>query len=286
MFKLYREAFKVTNDGIVLAIPLTLFWWLITMYIGYSRAVVDSVPEVVLSAVTMIFMASTFFSGWFYLVKKCITFSSKEFILDKDRKKETLQLIKAIPEGIGKYFLHYVTASMLFVAIALLIVFLIKVLSFDSVRTINGILIEYGLTSDSVNEVKTGLDNLSQDAVFQIFNKMFYPAIKLAAVVFIVPAIFSFLLMLWMPEIIYTGKNPFVAIFTSIKKIFKHFGKSLKIFIYITIIQMILSFISPFSLLNIIFYMLMMLLYFYFLVYVVVLVFVYYETTFEQNITK
>ena len=283
MFKLYKQAFKATNEGIVLTIPLTLFWWLITLYIDYSKSVVDTIPEVVLSAVTMVFMASAFCAGWFYMVKKCVRFSAKDFIMDDDKKSESIKLLKALPQGIGKFFLHYVTVSILFVAIALIMVYVIKILSFPYVKSINDILINYGLVSDTLTDVQTGLDKLSPEVIMSIFHQLLIPGLKLAAVVFAVPAIFSFLLMLWMPEIIYTHKNPFAAIFTSIKKLFKNFGKSLKLYIYITIIQMLISAIGPFSLLNMFMYMLMMIIYFYFIVYVVVLVFMYYESICVQK---
>lgn len=283
MFKLYRDAFKVTNDGIVLTIPLTLFWWLITLYIDYSKTVVDTIPEVILSAVTMLFMTSAFCAGWFYMVKKCVRFAKKEFIMDFDRNSESMKLIKALPNGVGKFFLHYVTVSMLFVAIALAMVFIIKICSYESVKTIGDILLSYGIPTDSISEVQSGLDKLSPNVILNMFGKIAMPGLKLAAIVFLIPAIFSFVLMLWMPEIIYTYKNPFVAIFTSATKVFKNFGKSMKLYIYITIIQMLISLIGPFSLLNIFMYMLMMIIYFYFLVYVVVLVFMYYDNICMQK---
>ena len=283
MLKLFRQAFKVTNDGIVLAIPLTLFWWLITLYINYSKTVVDTLPEVALSVVTMIFMTGAFLSGWFYMVKKCVEFSKKEFILDKDRKHEAFNLIKAMPAGVGKFFLHYVTVSMLFVAIALLIVYIVKILSYDSVQSIYTSLLNYGITPNSATEVNYSLNEVPQETLIKIFWEILIPSLKLTAIVFAIPAIFSFLLLLWMPEIIYTGRNPFAAIFTSIKKLFLNFGKSFKLYIYITIIQMFISFIGPFSLLNVFIYMLAMFTYFYFLVYVVILVFMYYDTISDKQ---
>ena len=175
---------------------------------------------------------------------------------------------------------------MLFVAIALLIVFLVKILSFDSVQAINSTLINYGITPDSATGVKSGLDTISQSTILELFKELLIPGLKLTAVVFAIPAIFSFLLMLWMPEIIYSERNPFSAIFTSMKKLFSNFGKSFKLYIYITIIQMIISFIGPFSLLNVFIYMLAMIAYFYFLVYVVILVFMYYDTISNEQMSK
>ena len=129
MFKLFKQSFHITNEGIILTIPLALFWWILTLYIDFSAKVVDTYPEVILSGITMLFMASAFCSGWFYMVKKCIKFSKKNFIMNNDKNNETINLLKALPYGIGKFFLHYIEVCFIFVAIALLIGFLIKIYS-------------------------------------------------------------------------------------------------------------------------------------------------------------
>ena len=256
---------------------------MITLYIDYARAVVDTLPEMILSAITMLFMSSAFCAGWFYMVKKSIRFSAKEFILDSDRKHEALKLIKTIPVGIGKFFLHYVTVSLLFVLMALSMVFLVKVLSAKYVTQINDILAGYGIIANNMAEIELSLDKLPQDILLGLFDKIMIPALKLISVVVSIPTIFSFLLMLWMPEIINTYKNPLLSIFTSIKKIFKNFAKSVNLYIYIAFIQMLISTAAPFALSNLFLYMLFMIIYFYFIVYVVVLIFIYYDTICRQN---
>lgn len=280
MFKLYMDTFKTTNEGLILTIPLALFWWLLTLYIDYSRSVVDTIPEMILSVITMLFMTSAFCAGWFYMVKKSVKFSKKHFILDKDKANESIRLIKAIPNGIGRYFLHYVEVSLLFLALALLLGILLKFATYPFVSQINDVLINFGISVSSPQEMREILDKLQPNQIMELFDMIFAPAVKLVLTVIAIPTIFSFLLLLWMPEIIYTHRNPFIALFTSIKKIFRKFWKSLNLYIYITIIQMIISSIGAASFINPFAYMAGMIIYFYFLVYVTVLIFSYYDKEF------
>ena len=286
MFKLYKKAFLVTNDAIVLTIPLTLFWLVLTLYIDYSKSVVDTLPEIILSAITMLFMTSAFCAGWFYMVKRCIKFSRNTYIIDAERNKESLKLLKSMSHGIGKFFMHYVTASILFVTIAVAMAFIIKVLSYTPVKTISDTLALYNIPIGSLDEVQMGLDKLQYDIILNLFKEIFKSGLTLILIVFLIPAIVSFLLMLWMPEIIYTYKNPFIAIITSVKKLFTNFGKSIKLYIYISLLQMFISILGTLSLGNMFIYMIAMLVYFYFITYVVVLIFMFYEENFIRKKRK
>ncbi len=286
MFKLYKDAFKTTNEGIILTIPLAVFAWLITMYVDYSMNVVDNTPKMILSFITVLFMCSAFCSGWFYMIKKCVKISKKHFIIDNDKNSETLNLLKAIPRGVGRFFLYYVETCLLFLAIALFMVFLIGFCALPIKAHIDSVFLSYGINVATPQEMKAALNTVQPDIILEIFNKILFSGIKLLLVVTIIPSIFSYLVMLWMPEIIYTYKNPLFALFTSIKKLFKPFSKSIMLFIYITILNMIIYFISPISFLNPVLYMLYMIFYFYFLVYIVVLIFLYYDNEFNSKPAK
>lgn len=283
MFKLFKKTFKTTNESIILATPLVLFMWILSLYISYSKEVVDTLPEIILSAVTMLFMTSAFCSGWFYMVKKSVEFAKKDFILDTDKASEALKLIKTMPTGVGKHFLTYVGVSLLFLMIALFMAFIIKILSYPYVKSITALLIQSGIPVNSPQEINVILDTLSQDKLYNLFLQILSPSIKLFLIVMIIPTIFSFSLMLWMPEIIYRKTNAVLSLFTSIKKVFVKFRKSVILFIYLTFIQMTISFLGTFSILNPITYMIMMIIYFYFIVYVIVLVFSYYDEEFNEK---
>lgn len=275
MFKLFKDTFKSTNEGIILATPLILFLWVITLYISYSKEVVDTIPEMILSGITMLFMFSAFCSGWFYMVKKCVEFSKKNFILDEDKAHESLKLIQALPIGIGKYFLKYVGVCVMFLGMAMLIASITYSITVPFIQQMNFSLEQMSTVINSAQEATNFISTMPTDKMLILF--------KLNMILLGITSVFSFLLMLWMPEIIYTKRNPFIALFTSIKKLFVKFRKSIVLFIYISLCQFIISYLSTFALLHPIAYMIMMIVYFYFIVYIVVLIFSYYDKEFNNN---
>ena len=283
MFKLYKETFKTTNDGIILATPLILFLWILTLYISYSRTVVDTRFEIILSVVTMLFMTSAFCSGWFYMVTKCVEFSKKDFIMDSDKATESLRLIQTMPDGIGRYFLTFIIVSVMFVGIALSMVAIMQILGLPFINSIIAVVSKFGIDPTSPQTVGAALDKLSPSELMSLFKQLLVPSIPLITIVTIVPMIFSFLMLLWMPEIMYSGKDPFTALYNSVKKVFAKFKKSLALFIYLTFIQVLISLMGSISIINPVLYVLMMLLYFYFIVYVVILVFAYYDKEFNSQ---
>lgn len=275
MFRLFKDSFKVTNEGIILATPLVLFMWLIALYISFSKEVVDTVPEVILSGVTILFMTSAFGSGWFYMVKNCVEFSKKNFILDEDKASESLKLIQALPVGIGKYFLKFVEVSIFFVCLTLLMAYVFYTISIPFIREMNFSFAQMSTVLNSPQETANFLNTLPPEQLVALF--------KLNVLIMLVSSIFSFLVMLWIPEVIYRKIDPILALFTSIKKIFVKFWKSLGLFLYFTFLNFVISFLSTFVFVHPFIYMIMMIIYFYFIVYMVVLLFSYYDREFNES---
>ena len=275
MFKLFKDSFKATNEGIILAIPLVLFMWLLQLYILYSKEVVDTIPEFILSAVTILFMMSAFCSGWFYMIKKCIEFYKKDFILDKDKASESLKLIQALPVGVGKHFLTFVGVAFVFALLLALLLFVMYKVSIPFIKDINFSFSQMGTVLNSPQEMANFLNNLSPEQLIALFN--------LNIILMVITSLFSFLIMLWIPEIIYRSINPVLALFTSIKKIFVKFWKSIVLFLYVSLVNFFISFFSTFAFTHPIVYMVMMILYFYFIVYVIVLIFLYYDREFASE---
>ncbi len=275
MFRLFKDSFKATNEGIILATPLVLFMWLIALYISFSKEVVDTVPEVILSGVTILFMTSAFGSGWFYMVKNCVEFSKKNFILDEDKASESLKLIQALPVGIGKYFLKFVEVSIFFVCLTLLMAYVFYTISIPFIREMNFSFAQMSTVLNSPQETANFLNTLPPEQLVALF--------KLNVLIMLVSSIFSFLVMLWIPEVIYRKIDPILALFTSIKKIFVKFWKSLGLFLYFTFLNFVISFLSTFVFVHPFIYMIMMIIYFYFIVYMVVLLFSYYDREFNES---
>ena len=143
------------------------------------------------------------------------------------------------------------------------------------IKNINFSFAQMETVLNSPQEMVNFLNALPPEQLIALFN--------LNIILMSVTSLFSFLIMLWIPEIIYRCINPLLALFTSIKKIFLKFWKSLILFLYVTLINFVISFFSTFAFTHPIVYMLLMILYFYFIVYVVVLIFLYYDREFKDE---
>ena len=207
MLKLFKNAFRLTNEGIILATPLILFIWLITIYLTFAKGVVDTLPEAVSAIITLLCMIGAFCAGWFYMVKKSIDLSQKEFILDVDRAKELLNLFKKIPAGIGKYFLPFIGMSLIMLVIFAVFAIGIYKIGMSFIGSIDFTAEQIKSAMASPQDMKLFLDSLSLDQLYKLgtWNMLFLAASTLM----------SFLLMLWVPEIIYNTSNPLLALFKS-----------------------------------------------------------------------
>ena len=268
MFKLFKEAFKTSNDCIILAFPLVLFMWILSFYFAFSNSVVNTPAEIILAFVTVLFMVCAFLSGWFYMVQQAIEVAGQVYVLDEDRAKATMNLFKVIPFGIGKYFLSF---------IGMIIIFLIVVsltgaaVYYTGINLIGNVFTQEQITGalSSTQDMKAFIDSLSLDQLIKLnlWNMLIMGATTLL----------SFIFMLWVPEIIYCTINPFIALFKAIKKVFVKFPKSVVLFIYLSFLNILMSFLSTFAIQHPLLYLLFMVVYFYFVIYVVVLVFSYYK---------
>ena len=272
MFKLYKEAFKTANDCIILAIPLVLFMWILSFYFAFSNAVVNEPAEIILAFITVLFMTAAFLSGWFYMVQNAIVVSRQVYVLDEDRAKATMNLFKVIPYGIGKYFLSFIGLILIF----LFIVSLAGTLVYKfGIHYIGNVFTQDQITAalSSTEDMKLFIDSLTVEQLIKLNLWNF--------LIMGTTTLISFLIMFWIPEIIYSTINSFTALFKSIKKVFVKFPKSVALFIYLSILNIFVSFLSTFAILHPLLYLLVMVICFYFIIYVVVLVFSYYEKEFN-----
>ncbi len=272
MFKTLKDAFHVTNSNIILAVPLILFLKIIDLYSAYSLYNLDSNGKLLLAAVTILFMFGVLCSGWFYMVKKAVELSEKIFVMDSDRAKETLNLLKAIPEGIGKLFLPFVGAY--------IILFFVQLLTAP-------IVIWTGIHAIGMPDAETlqSIQNLavsSSDAAASAFVDKMSPELlaffgKWSLLLVLSVSLIMYILMFFVPEIVYKHHNPFVALFTSIKKLFCKFFSTFGLFLILWILGIILLFINTFSLINPFAYWIISIITFWFMVYVTVTIFMYYK---------
>lgn len=275
MFQLFKNCFKQTNDSIILATPLIIFLSILGWYLSYATGSVDSIPKLVLAIITTLVMASGFFSAWFYMVKKTLKLSNKVFVFDKDRAKAFGELIMSLPKGIGKLFLPFLGVISISSIIYGLIIAGITFLVYKYIGSVNIDLLNSNNLLVSSKELFEELSQLPREEII-VINCWYMLVLATITIV-------SFFFILWIPEIVYSEKNPFKALINSLKKIWLTRAKTLLLYIYINVLSFIISIFSTLLMFNPISYFLVLLLYYYFIVYIIVLIFTYYEITFYKD---
>ncbi len=272
MFKLIKNSFKTTNDCIILATPLIIFLSILGWYFDYATNSIDNIPKLILAAITILVMASGFVAAWLYMAKKTIALSKKIFIFDKERVKALWYLLTSLPKGIGRLFLPIIGVISTYLLVYIIMFSGIGVIisKFAGIIDLDAINLQTLMISSQelINEV----NELTDDEI-TIINYWYL-------LTFVGTSIISFFTMLWIPEIVYSEKNSFKALYNSIKKIFIDFKNSIILFCYIAFVIILLTIMNTLLMFVPVLYFLVLILYYYFLIYIVVLLFTYYETTY------
>ena len=275
MLKYLKNALKITNENVIVAVPLLIFYILINLYLGYTKYMADTPLEALIAMLTITFMVAVFLAGWFYMIKKAVDLSKKIFVLDDEAARAHLALIKEFPAGVGKFFLSFIGFFLIFIILVIMLSTFIFTVGINFIGKI-----------DFSPEQIANLTSSTQGLLNFVETMPIEQYILLAKWNFLLMGasfVFSYLLMFWIPEIIYTGKNPLVALFTGIGKLFRKPLKSLYMFIVLTVINCILSFIMTFTLLFPILYFIMATVYLYYIIYVLMLIFSYYDGEFVRE---
>ncbi len=272
MLKLFKYSFKTTNDCIILATPLIIFLSILGWYFEYAISSVDTIPKGILALITLFIMGGGFLSAWLYMVKKTIALSKKVFVFDKDRAKALLSLILALPRGIGRLFLPILGVISIYVCIYCVVIILITLLVTNTFGTISIDIFDLKMMLISSQELIEEITNLSQQDL--IIINIWYSLFSITS------AFITFLTLLWIPEIVYTQKNPFSSLKNALSKLFKNFKHSIILYIYISLVIVLLSILNTLLMFNPFLYFLVLIFYYYFLIYIIVLLFSYYEQNF------
>ena len=261
-----QNVFKLTNKYIILATPLILYSLLSSVYLAISASN-GKVINLIFALCLFVLMTGAFIAGWFSMIKTAIQNPDSE---------DTNSLIKEFPAGVGEYFLP----SLGF----LLVVLLLSILSiFISYHIGMHFIGDTGISAESLskalentNTFKTYLLGLTEDQLIKIssWNLLILCSISIT----------YFLTFLYLPTLFFKNKNPFIAIFISLKDLFsKHFFKTAVIFLLIFVINFLLSIFSTIFGANTILHFVATLMNFYFITAVGVGVFYYYNETFIES---
>lgn len=272
MLQLFKNSFKTTNDCIIIATPLIIFLSILSWYYKYAVVAIDTTPKLILAIITIFVMLSGFMAAWLYMAKKTISLSRKIFVFDKDRAKALWALVLSLPKGIGRLFLPSIGVISIYILIYTLIFSGIGYIVGKFIGTIDFSELDYQSIFLFGQEFANKISELSQNELLVLQCWYILALVSIAVV--------SFITMLWIPEIVYTEKVSFEALYYSIIKIFTHLKNSIILYLYIAFLVVLISILNTFLMFNPILYFIVLLLFYYFLVYIVVLLFSYYEQTF------
>lgn len=282
MKNILKDGLKITNNCIILTIPLIFFVKIIDLYSMYSKYHIDSALKFFIASLTVIFMFCIFCSSWFCMVKDAVKLSGKIFVLDKDRAHATLKLFKSLLDGVGKYFLSFLGAGAIYILI-------IQLLATQLVYLIGSNVIG-GLEPSSIEGIQTAgiaaaasntssmalmLDNMTPEMI-TYFAKW---SLLFIGVTFII----TYFLMLWIPEIVYGTLNPLKALVSSINKLLHNFFETFGLYVALWLSGFVILFVNTFSIINPFAYLFMSIVMFYFFTYFVVTIFLYYDKKFDQE---
>lgn len=278
MIKYFSRAFKISNDNIILTTPLLLFIIMVVFYLGVVRIIPENIFSFGLIAITTLFMLSAFFAGWLFMVKKAIELDKQKFETVEDKAKSSFGLIKEIPAGVGEYFFPILGGLLLYGSLTFVFMLLTYKLGAHFIGKVEFDPVDLKAALSSSAQMKAFVSTLSVEQLVKLneWNLLIMASITT----------FSFITMFWAVEILNRTKNAFVAFFKSLGFLFKNLLTSIILFVYVSIINFLVSLLGTFASINPILHFFATLVYFYFVVYVVVLIFLYYDSECTKQITE
>ena len=272
MFKLFKTSFYKTNDCLILAVPLIIFMLFLDLYISFALNAANSVFKIIFAVVTMLFLLSGCLASWFYLAKKTLALSDKVFVFENDRLRALIDLIWSLPRGVGRLFWSFLGCT----SVCVFVYGLIFLLAF---YIVDNFIIHFDVFHIELSNIFVTTGQLYQE-INQLPNQQLLALDCWLLISAIFVLVFSFLLFLWIPEIVYSKKNFLLSLVRSVQKILITFPKTLLLYIYILLLLLVVSIINTLLLFNPFLCFIVFLITYYLFLYVVVLVFSYYEQTF------
>lgn len=272
MIKVFKNAFKITFNNIILATPLLVFLFMLNIYLIVAKNAVSALPSAVLFYLTLFLMFSAFLAGWLYMVK----ISVDNFKKGKSQEdiNEPFKLLKEFPVGIAEYIKPYMGFSFLYLLFANIFVVTVYLIGNHFIGNVGITMKEFASATEAPVAMQALLDSMTNAQLLKV--NYWYLLVMISV------QIFSLGTMFWVVEIMYSTKNPLIAFFKSISRVFVK-PQSILLFIGINVLNFVLVLLNYVSMFNPITYLFMTLVFFSFIVYVFVLLFLYYDEKIKGN---
>lgn len=265
MWKIIRESFTITNNHLALATPLILFSLLSNLYLIFSAS--NNIYSIICSVILFFLMVAAFLSGWGYMIKKIIT---------KTEIEPQNTLFTDFPTGVGEYFLPATGLIINALFISVLLLSLAIIVGKHFIGNIGITTSQFVTATSSVETMRNFILSLSNEQItkLHLWNSLFFCVLSFN----------YFVLMFYLPTLLFRHKNPFLAYFISIKNLFsKKILSNIILLLIVMILYMLISVLTILFGRNVIIYFVLTLLHFYFITFVAVTLFNYYYNTFVKT---
>lgn len=261
-----KKVFQLTNKYIVLGTPLILFSLFTSIYIAVSAN--GKIMNVLFAFILLILMTAAFIAGWFNMVKGAV---------DDKYDEQPNMLIKDFTSGVGEYFTSSLSSMVIMFIIGTILLYFSYLAGMHYIGN-------PGITAESLTKalettvaLKAFLTSLTTEQLLKLnqWNILLLATMMLS----------YFLLLFYIPAIFFKNKNPFIALWYSLKDLFsKKFFITLAIYILIFITNFIITLLTTMFVNNSIVNFILTLANFYFVTVVSVGICKYYNDNFVKNL--
>ena len=270
MIKIFKDSLKISYSNIIMATPLLVFLLLLNVYLVIAKNAVKALPSTILFCITLLLMVSAFLAGWFYMIKSAVGAYNNSTEADS----EYTGLLKEFLVGIALNIKSFLGFCLLYLLIADIVFISVYNVGLKLIGSIGISVTQFVSATEAPVAMQALLESLTKEQLLKI--NYWYLLIFLAV------QIFSLFTMFWPVEILYSAKNPILALFKSVFRVFMH-PKVILLFLGINLLNFVLMIFNYITMFNPITYFVMTLVYFYFIVYIFVLLFLYYEEKIKGN---
>ena len=229
----FIKAFPFANDLMLLTL-LILSIFIISIYMIISS---QTGINTGFSLLVIILLSSAFASGIFYTIKTNLDESAATKVKDNEETKINIKKSFAVfYSGIGEHYLTFVFAFVIFFTLASLVIL-------GTIFFVNKFLFPIASVGENLADFFAILAYPSQtDGILQNLDEAQKVNLRMWCRSFLVTTqTFTFLIMLWIPEMLYSKKNAFVSLFRAIKKVLSDFPNTLCIYLSIMFLNYIIA---------------------------------------------
>lgn len=272
MIKIFKKAFVILKENPMIIQPFVLYMLVMSFTNRSLFAPVENPWVHAISILSSFLLTAAFLAGWFHVIKKGVEQSKKVYSNDEEKVKDNLNIVKHFFPGVGEYFLSITFSIVIYLTIFFLVTLLAIKAGAHLIPRPDVTMVQMKallLASKSSEEIVKSLSNetLIRLGLWSMYLMMISTAL-------------NFIMMYFFAAIFYESKNPFVAMFRSIKFLIRNFLGSMVIFLFLISLNFLISAISLIGGANIIVGIIGLLLMFYYAGYYFLVLFLYYE---EKN---